>query len=80
MPRLPQLRIDQRLQLMLVEPNVYSRTGMRVEQAHGTPEIPEPPRDNVRSIALSLAETVELLVHGRCARRDAEATDNSKVA
>ncbi len=67
MPRLPQLRFNERLQLMmLIEPNVLARTGTRVEQAHGMSEAPGFPRDKARSIALSLAETVELLVLGRC--------------
>ena len=63
-PRLPELRLHQRLQLMM----------------QSVPADPVPARDNEQSIALSLAETVELLVHGRCTRREAAATDVSKVA
>jgi hypothetical protein len=79
MPRLPELRLDQRLQLMMpTDLNVVAR--MAVDEAHGMSGAPGLTRDKERPTALSLAETVELLVHGRCTRRGAEAADTSKVA
>ena len=64
MPRLPELRFDERLQLMRIDVNVRSWMDGTVEQGHGMSEVPDSSRDNGRSNALSLAETVELLVHG----------------
>jgi hypothetical protein len=64
MPRLPELRFDERLQLMHPDQNVFARMGGLVEQGHGMLEVSECSRDKARSTALSLAETVELLVHG----------------
>jgi hypothetical protein len=60
--------------MTLMDADLLDRTSTRLDQAHGMPEDPGFPRDKERPIALSLAETVELLVHGRCTRRDAEAT------
>ena len=64
MPRLPQLRLDQRLQLMLVDQNVFARMDGPVEHGHGMSEVADSSRDSGRPSALSLAETVERLVHG----------------
>jgi hypothetical protein len=49
---------------MLVDPNVFARMDGPVEQGHGMSEVSECSRDNGRPNALSLAETVERLVHG----------------
>jgi hypothetical protein len=49
---------------MLVDPNVFARMDGSVEQGRGMSEVPDGSRDNGRPNALSLAETVELLVHG----------------
>jgi hypothetical protein len=64
MPRLPELRFDERLQLMHVDQNVFARMDGPVEQGHGMSSVSECSRDKARPTALSLAETVELLVHG----------------
>ena len=64
MSRLPQLRFDERLQLMRMDQDVLARVDVPVEQAHGTYAVPGFAADNARSTALSLAETVELLVRG----------------
>ena len=64
MPRLPELRFYERLQLMHMDQNVLARMDRPVEQGHGKSESSDCSRDNGRSTALSLAETVELLVHG----------------
>ena len=64
MPCLPELRFDERLQLMHMDQNVFARMDGPVEQGHGMSEAPDSSRDNGRSNALSLAETVERLVHG----------------
>ena len=64
MPRLPELRLDQRLQLMLGDANVLDRTSRPVKHSHVTSEVPEVARDEARPISLSLAETVERLVRG----------------
>ena len=64
MPRLPELRFDERLQLMHMDHNVFARMDGPVEQGRGMSEGSDCSRDNGRPNALSLAETVELLVHG----------------
>ena len=64
MPRLPQLRFNKRMQLMHMDQNVLSRMDGLVEQAHVTYAVPGFEAESARPIALSLAETVELLVRG----------------
>jgi hypothetical protein len=64
MPRLPELRFDERLQLMHLNQNVFARMDGSVEQGHAMSEGSDCTRDKARSTALSLAETVELLAHG----------------
>ena len=64
MPRLPELRFDKRLQLMHMDRDVFAYMDVTVEQGHGKSEGSDCTRDKARSGALSLAETVELLVHG----------------
>ena len=64
MPRLPQLRFDKRMQLMRTDVNVRSWTEAPVEQSHVSSRRPRFADDTARPNALSLAETVELLVRG----------------
>jgi hypothetical protein len=64
MSRLPQLRLDKRMQLMRIDVNVRSWTDVPVEQAHVPSGGPRCGDDQARPNALSLAETVELLVRG----------------
>jgi hypothetical protein len=66
-PCLPELRFDEWLQLMHMDQNVFARMDGPIEQGHGTLEGSDCSRDNGRPNALSLAETVELLVHGALA-------------
>jgi hypothetical protein len=58
------LRFDERLQLMHMDQNVLARMDRPVEEGHGKSEGSDCSRDKGRSTTLSLAETVELLVHG----------------
>ena len=64
MPRLPQLRFNKRMQLMHMNQIVLSRMDGLVEHAQVTYAVPGFEVENARPIALSLAETVELLVRG----------------
>jgi hypothetical protein len=64
MPRLPQLRLNKRMQLMLADPNMLSRMDASVEHAQATSTVPRFATNDPRPNALSLAETVELLVRG----------------
>ena len=80
MPRLPELRLDQRLQLMLGDANVLDRTSRPVKHSHVTSEVPEVARDEARPISLSLAETVELLVRRGSLSSRCRASASSRTA
>ena len=63
MPRLPKLRLHKRMQLMPTDTDVLTRMDGPVEQAYVT-YVPGFDEDKPRPTALSLAETVEMLVRG----------------
>ena len=64
MPCLSELRFNKRMQLMRVDLNVRSWTDAPEESAHVSSRPSRFADTNARPNALSLAETVELLVRG----------------